>query len=169
MFPHLSSGARPNREGFDVNYSSKPQPALPANERTQYGYKNHEGHRLHIMADRILTGNVLVSITGIGDLEPRSMNIPDAEMPGVALAILRAAGVTSSPHDCADSLELALAQLEEHEGIRRNRAAQQELTRRRDELARNFADDAAFAYLFSNPSHQAAIDMIIQLQDEATK
>lgn len=180
MFPHLSSGARPNREGFDVNYSSKPQPALPASERTQYGYKNVEGHRLHIMADRILTGHVLVSITGVGDLEPRSLNIPDVDVPGVALALLKSAGFGQIhehlPHhdDIPSMVELAAGHLSDAVATREQVAAEK-LTRRRNELAKAVAkksdwsrpDAARFADLQTDA--QTAIDMIIQLQDEATK
>lgn len=163
-----------------MNYSSKPQPALTASERTQYGYKNHEGHRLHIMADRILTGNVLVSVTGVGDLEPRSLNIPDTDVPGVALALLKSAGYGQLhqhlPHhdDIPSMVELAAGHLSdaidirEQNNRRRIQAIEQELTRRRNELALALCISTT-GYNSSSPGAQRAIDMIVQLQDEASK
>lgn len=98
-----------------------------------------------------------------------SLLFPHADAPAIALAILTAAGVTSAPHDDADSVQLALAQLQEWEGIRRNQAAQQELTRRRDELALQLIPIKEATYSLALPAIQRAVDMIIQLQDQATQ
>src|SRR6185312_15396854 len=114
-----------------------PQPA--PSERTQYGYKNDEGHRLHIMADRIKTGHVMLSVTGVGDLEPRSMNIRDKDVPGVALALLKAAGV--EPHNGTELVRgdrrdmWAVRNLMDHVEAQAEDAAEKELTRRRGEIA----------------------------------
>ena len=153
---------------------------MNASERTQYGYKNHEGHRLHIMADRILTGNVLVRVTGVGDLEPRSMDVRDEDVPGVALAMLRAAGFAPSgnpePYGFRACVETAAGHLDDAVLIAAGKAAKAELIKRRDDLAAKLFDlpvyelhPDPFTYFDSTEVVRNAIDMIIQLQDEAAK
>lgn len=126
--------------------------------------------------DPSIADHFVIAVYENDDLTGAVVRIPNSQAPALALAILTAAGVTHAPYDAADSLQRALAQLEEHEGIRRNQEAKQELTKRRDELAAKLFDlpvyelhPGPFDYADSTEVVRNAIDMIIQLQDEATK
>jgi len=145
----------------------------PPAENTRYGYKTAEGHRLHVSTVGAARDHVELAIAGIGDLDWRSLNIPATEVPGIALALLRTAGFVpsgdSEPSGFRGCVETAAGHLDDAVLIADGLAAAAELTRRRDELAQNLVGDGAFAYGFADPELQRAIDMIIQLQDEATK
>lgn len=107
-------------------------------------------------------------------LNPDSdLRFPNAEAPAVALAILTAAGWPGDyPGGASHQI---LADLRRVVEITGQEVAKKELTRRRDELAKEVAkksdwsrpDVVRFADLQDDA--QTAIDMIIQLQDEATK
>lgn len=141
-------------------------------ERTQWAYKNNDGHILHIMADRILTGHVLVSVTGVGDLEPRSMDVRDEDVPGVALAMLRAAGFAPSgnpePSGFRACVETAAGHLDDAVLIAAGKAAEKELTRRRDAIAAEHGL-GGFTYESTSGPARSIINAVIQLQDEAAK
>lgn len=142
-------------------------------ENTRYGYKNAEGHRIHVSTVGAGSDHVELAIAGVGDLGWRSLNIPAAEAPGIALALLKAAGV--QPHHgtarCAgDRMDMwAVRYLADHVEAQAEDAAEKELTRRRDELARKLTGFPAYNYQSASNTIQRAIDIIIQLQDEATQ
>lgn len=173
-----SPGRQPLRRSDHMHYFSKPQPAQPAIERTRWAYKNDDGHRLYISTVGHEHDHVELSITGVGDLDWRSLNIPAGEAPGIALAILKVAGFRAANPRTSDKdffggdeagAEWAVMWLEKLAAAQQVQNHEKDLTRRRDELACNLAGDGAFAYRFALPDHQRAINMIIQLQDEVSK
>lgn len=104
---------------------------------------------------------------------------PNADAPAVALAIITAAGFVprgnrADSDSFQESVDTAAGYLDDAVLIQAGTAAKAELTRRRDELARQIylsaiGEDDGGSYKHRNPITQTAIDMIIQLQDEAAK
>lgn len=129
-------------------------------------------------------GDVLLVADGaemfhiVAGLSGPSLLFPRTDAPAIALAILKAAGFVpsgnSEPSGFKACVETAAGHLDDAVLIQAGTAAQAELTRRRDELANEHAprlDSVAGSNWYENvsPGLRSAIDMIIQLQDEATK
>lgn len=100
------------------------------------------------------------------------LRFPNTDAPAVALAILTAAGFVPrgnrvDPDNFQQCVDTAAGHLDDAVLIADGEAAKKELTRRRDELAKQLTPLAA-TYSAALPAIQTAIDMIIQLQNEAT-
>lgn len=100
---------------------------------------------------------------------------PNTDAPAVALAILTAAGVQAADTSNSDlfrgdeaGAEWAVMWLEKLAEVQRIKSAADILNERRDALASEIDKDAT-CYEGTCVVARAAIDMIIQLQDEATK
>ncbi|GAA5229240.1 hypothetical protein [Arthrobacter cryoconiti] len=147
-------------------------------ENIRWGYKNADGHRLHVSTVGAGRDHVELAIAGVGDFDWRSVNIRAADAPGIALAILKAAGIQRHGGThlvVGDRRDMwAVRYLTEHVEAQAEDAAEAELTRRKDELAVKLMQERGFStsvasYKLVAPVAQAAIDMIIELQDAATK
>lgn len=143
-------------------------------ENTRYGYKNDEGHILHIATIGHNRDHVELAIKGIGDLHWRSLNIPATEAAGVALAILKAAGFALGSHrrdsdGAHEIVDTAAGMLADAVRIGEKNKTHGELTRRRDELAAEYT--AVSSYNGQLPYTKNLIDRIISEQDakQATK
>lgn len=154
-----------------MNHNSKPT-------NYQMALTVGDGTRLEIQSDRITGQDFYVIVSpGLGHTG-MSICIEADQAPAVALAILTAAGVT--PHHgtsrcIGDRMDMwAVRYLTDHVEAQAEDAAEKELTRRKDELAREIylkatGEDDGDTYAHRNHVTRAAIDMIIQLQDEAQK
>jgi len=136
-------------------------------------YHDAAGHRLEIAVGDNLDHVELV-IQNIGDLRYSSLNIPATDIPAIALAMLRAAGV--EPHTGTGLVQgdrrdmWAVRYLTDHVEAQAEDAAEKELTRRRIELAAELVTDGTVRVRSSfdpDTPMGKAIDMIIRLQDQA--
>lgn len=101
---------------------------------------------------------------------------PTAQAPAVALAVLTAAGFVPRGNrrdsdSFQESVDTAAGYLDDAVRLQAGTAAKAELTRRRDELAKDFIrhlPDLTYDKI-ATAGIKRAIDMIITLQDEAKK
>lgn len=145
---------------------------LPTPTSYQMALTVGDGTRLEIQSDRITGQDFYVIVSpGLGHTG-MSICIEADQAPAVALAILRAAGVKPSasiePRGWQQCVEVAAGHLDDAILLAERDTAAAELTRRRDNLARTVDTDAN-DFEGTCTVARTAIDMIIQLQDEAAK
>lgn len=144
-------------------------------------FKSSGGHRAVVVASSF--GDVHLSIHK-NDLIQDGICVRGEDAPAIALAILEAAGVAPTHKEEwtvgePDFLEVIAADLQHHIEVRyrvtKEAAERETLTRRRDDLAREFVStpfgyaDTSLGYADTLDSTQRAIDRIIELEDRATK
>lgn len=160
MFPHLSSRARPNREGFDMDSIATPTTSTVFTDGSDLD---------SIEIKAALNGEAFL----LGSTDP-DLRFFNTDAPAMALAILTAAGYalgndrrgSIGAHEMVDT---AAGMLNDAVRIGQRNQAHAELNRRRDKLAQELIQDACYAYRHAAADQQRAIDMIIQLQDDAAK
>lgn len=141
--------------------------ATPSTSYAKYEVKDGNGNRVTV------TGNFEQVIIRIASF---AAYIPNSEAPAVALAILTAAGFVPRGNrpdsdSIQESVDTAAGYLDDAVRLSAGAAAAKELTKRRDALAHKLVPHIpGITYgTLATAGIKHAIDMIIQLQDEATK
>jgi len=149
--------------------NATPNPA----ENSRYGFTNTDRDKLTIGPS--IVNHFCIAVEEVGEIAADIIRIPNDQAPAVALAILTAAGFEPSgsnePSGLRESVETAAGYLDDAVHLAKGAAAAKELTKRRDELAQEFIPHIpgiTYDKLATN-GIKRAIDMIISLQDEATK
>ena len=146
--------------------------STPTTSYAKYEVKDGNGNLVTV------TGNFEQVIIRVASF---AAYIPNTDAPAVALAILTAAGFVprgnrADSDSFQESVDTAAGYLDDAVLIQAGTAAKAELTKRRDDLAAKLFDlpvyelhTGPFDYADSTEVVRNAIDMIIQLQDEASK